>query len=93
MPSSDTQPSGGVFDGLVIRWDRTSVFLLGVVTLTLAVVLGILSPFTAVAWPWPVFLLLLGAGSIAALVYVADQERAAAPASAATPSAARAAPA
>lgn len=83
MPSSDTQPSGGVFAGLAIRWDRTSVFLLGVVSLTLAVVLGILSPFTAVTWPWPVFLLLLGAGSIAALVYVADRERAAAPASAA----------
>lgn len=80
MPSSDTQPSAGVFDGLAIRWDRTSVFLLGAVSLALAVVLGLLAPFTAVTWPWPVFLLLLGTGSIAALVYVADQERAAAPA-------------
>lgn len=79
MPSSDTQPSAGVFDGLAIRWDRTSVFLLGAVSLALAVVLGLLSPFTAVTWPWPVFLLLLGTGSIAALVYVADQERASAP--------------
>lgn len=80
MPSSDTQPSAGVFDGLAIRWDRTSVFLLGAGSLALAVVLGLLTPFTAVTWPWPVFLLLLGTGSIAALVYVADQERAAAPA-------------
>ena len=80
MPSSDTQPSAGVFDGLAIRWDRTSVFLLGAVSLALAVVLGLLTPFTAVTWPWPVFLLLLGMGSIAGLVYVAGQERAAAPA-------------
>lgn len=80
MPSSDTQPSAGVFDGLAIRWDRTSVFLLGAGSLALAVVLGLLTPFTAVTWPWPVFLLLLGTGSIATLVYVADQERAAAPA-------------
>lgn len=80
MPSSDTQPSAGVFDGLAIRWDRASVFLVGAVSLALALVLGLLSPFTAVTWPWPVFLLLLGSGSIAALVYVADQERAAAPA-------------
>lgn len=75
MPSSDTQPSAGAFDGLVIRWDRTSVFLLGAVSLALALLLGLLAPFTAVTWPWPVFLLLLGAGSFAALVYVSDQQR------------------
>ncbi|WP_144791487.1 hypothetical protein [Kocuria palustris] len=77
MPSSRTQPSAGAFDGLVIRRDRVAVALLGAACLALAVITGLLAPFTAVSWPWPVFLLLLSAGSLAALVYLADQERAA----------------
>lgn len=66
----------GALEGLNIKWDRTIVFLLGCAALLLALVTGILAPLTAaVTWPWPVFLLLLGAGSIAALRYLAVQDR------------------
>lgn len=76
MSSSATQPSAGAFDGLVIRWDRTIVFLLGAVSLALALLTGLLAALTPVTWPWPVFLLLLGLGSLASLRYVAAGDRA-----------------
>lgn len=76
MAISATKKVGSAFEGLNIKWDRTIIFLLGCVALFLAIITGILAPLTvAVTWPWPVFLILVGAGSIAALRYLAVQER------------------
>lgn len=78
MPSSKTQRSAGAFDGLTIKWGRVLVFVLGGVSLALAILTGLLAPFTAVTWPWPVFLVLLGAGCLVSLRYLAVRDRAAA---------------
>lgn len=76
MAISATKKAATAFEGLNIKWDRTIIFMLGCAALFLAVVTGILAPLTAaVTWPWPVFLVLVGAGSIAALRYLAVQER------------------
>lgn len=76
MAISATKTVHTAFEGLNIKWDRTIIFLLGCAALFLAIITGILAPLTvAVTWPWPVFLVLLGAGSIAALRYLAVQER------------------
>lgn len=76
MAISATKKAASAFEGLNIMWDRTFIFLFGCVALFLAVLTGILAPLTAaVTWPWPVFLILVGAGSIAALRYLAVQER------------------
>lgn len=76
MAISATKKVHTAFEGLNIKWDRTIIFLLGCAALFLAIITGILAPLTvAVTWPWPVFLVLLGAGSIAALRYLAVQER------------------
>lgn len=77
MPISETRRSGGAFDGLSIRWGRVAVFALGSACLVLAVITAALAALTAVTWPWPVFLLLLGAGCFASLRYLAVQERSA----------------
>ncbi|MFI7481783.1 hypothetical protein ACH9EU_05130 [Kocuria sp. M1R5S2] len=80
---------------LRIRWDRAGVFLAGCAAVLAALVTAVLAPLTAaVTWPWPVFLLLLGAGSVLALRYLAVHEhaarRAARPAPAEDPHAPRA---
>lgn len=76
MAISATKKVETAFEGLSIKWDRTIIFLLGCAALFLAIITGILAPLTvAVTWPWPVFLVLVGAGSIAALRYLAVQER------------------
>ncbi|MDO5617309.1 hypothetical protein [Kocuria sp.] len=76
MAISATKKVESTFEGLNIKWDRTIIFLLGCAALFLAIITGILAPLTvAVTWPWPVFLMLVGAGSIAALRYLAVQER------------------
>jgi hypothetical protein len=63
---------------LHVRWDRTGIFLAGCAALLAAVVTAVVAPFSAaLAWPWPVFLGLLGVGSVLALRYLAVQERAA----------------
>lgn len=78
MPSSKTQRSAGAFDGLTIKWGRVLVFVLGGVSLALAILTGLLAIFTAVTWPWPVFLALLGAGCLVSLRYLAVRDRVAA---------------
>lgn len=76
MAISATKKADSAFEGLSIKWDRTIIFLLGCAALFLAIITGILAPLTvAVTWPWPVFLGLLGSGSIGALRYLAIQER------------------
>lgn len=76
MAIGATKKTESVFEGLNIKWDRTIIFLLGCAALFLAIITGILAPLTvAVTWPWPVFLVLLGSGSIAALRYLAVQEK------------------
>lgn len=67
------RPSTGA---LRIKRDRAVIFLAGCTSLLTAAVTAVAAPFSAaVAWPWPVFLLLLGAGSVLALRYLAVQDR------------------
>ncbi len=62
---------------LRIKWDRAGIFLGGCAALLAALVTAVLAPLSAaVSWPWPVFLLLLGLGSVLALRYLAVQDRA-----------------
>lgn len=73
--TGSSAPSRPVTGSLRIRWDRTGIFLAGCAALFAALVTAVVAPFSvAVAWPWPVFLGLLGAGSVLALRYLAVQE-------------------
>lgn len=65
----------GSLAGMRIRWDRTIVFLVGLALLAAAVLTGLAAPFTAVTWAVPVVLLLLGAGCVAGLRYLAVTDR------------------
>ncbi|KMK74129.1 hypothetical protein ACJ65_01250 [Kocuria rhizophila] len=82
-PSAITVRRGSVA-GLRIKWDRTIVFLTGAALVLAAVLTGIAAPFTAVTWAVPVVLLLLGAGCVAGLRYLAVTDRAGVSAQAAT---------
>ena len=63
---------------LRIRRDRAVILLAGCAALLAALVTAVVAPFSAaVSWPWPVFLLLLGIGSVLSLRYLAVQDRAA----------------
>lgn len=63
---------------LRIRRDRAWILLAGCAALLAALVTAVVAPFSAaVSWPWPVFLLLLGIGSVLSLRYLAVQDRAA----------------
>jgi hypothetical protein len=63
---------------LHLKRDRAVILLAGTAALLAALVTAVVAPFsTAVSWPWPVFLLLLGTGSVLALRYLAVQDRAA----------------
>ena len=73
-PSAITVRRGSVA-GLRIKWDRTIVFLTGAALVLAAVLTGIAAPFTAVTWAVPVVLLLLGAGCVAGLRYLAVTDR------------------
>ncbi|WP_243635571.1 hypothetical protein [Kocuria tytonicola] len=73
-PSSLTVQRGSLA-GLRIKWDRTIVFAAGVALLLAAVLTALAAPFTAVTWAVPVVLLLLGAGCVAGLRYLAVTER------------------
>lgn len=79
MPNSEIRRSGGAFDGLSIRWGRVAVLALGGAALVLALITALLAAIALVGWPWPVFLLLLGAGCLAALRYLAVQDQSATP--------------
>ncbi|WP_229577983.1 hypothetical protein [Kocuria rhizophila] len=74
-PSASTVQHG-FLAGLRIRWDRTIVFLTGVVLVAAALITALAAPFTAVTWAVPVVLLLLGAGCVAGLRYLAVTDRA-----------------
>ena len=57
---------------LRIRRDRAVILLAGCAALLAALVTAVVAPFSAaVSWPWPVFLLLLGVGSVLSLRYLA----------------------
>lgn len=72
---ADGDPGDGA---LHIRRDRAGILLAGCAALLAALVTAVVAPFSvAVSWPWPVFLLLLGIGSVLALRYLAVQDRAA----------------
>ena len=73
-PSALTVQRGSLA-GLRIKWDRTIVFAAGVALLLAAVLTALAAPFTAVTWAVPVVLLLLGAGCVAGLRYLAVTER------------------
>lgn len=61
---------------LRIKRDRAVILLAGCTALLAAAITAVVAPFSAVvAWPWPVFLLLLGVGSVLALRYLAVQDR------------------
>jgi hypothetical protein len=63
---------------LRIKRDRVGILLAGCAALLAALLTAAVAPFSAaVSWPWPVFLLLLGVGSVLALRYLAVQDRAA----------------
>ncbi|MDO4918755.1 hypothetical protein [Kocuria sp.] len=66
----------GSLAGLRIRWDRTIVFAAGLLMLAAALLTALAAPFTAVTWAVPVVLLLLGAGCVAGLRYLAVTDRA-----------------
>jgi hypothetical protein len=75
---ADGDPGRSGRGPLRIRRDRAGILLAGCAALLAALVTAVVAPFsTAVSWPWPVFLLLLGTGSVLALRYLAVQERAA----------------
>ena len=65
----------GSLAGLRIKWDRTLIFLAGVLLLLAAVVSALAAPLTAVSWAVPVVLFLLGAGCVAGLRYLAVTDR------------------
>ncbi|MEX5294151.1 hypothetical protein QYM41_02560 [Kocuria sp. CPCC 205268] len=80
MATTDTvsRPADGDPRPLRIRRDRAGILLAGCAALLGALVTAAVAPFSAaVSWPWPVFLLLLGTGSVLALRYLAVQDRAA----------------
>lgn len=61
---------------LRIKRDRAGILLAGCAALLGALLTALVAPFSAaVSWPWPVFLLLLGVGSVLALRYLAVQDR------------------
>ncbi|RKQ37204.1 hypothetical protein C1C97_004520 [Kocuria tytonis] len=72
---SATPVRHGSLAGLRIKWDRTIVFLTGVLLLVVAMVTALVAPFTAVTWAVPLVLLLLGAGCVAGLRYLAVTDR------------------
>ena len=74
-PTEDTVQNGSLA-GLRIRWDRTIVFLAGAALVLAALLTALAAPFTAVTWAVPVVLLLLGAGCVAGLRYLAVTDRA-----------------
>lgn len=84
MATTDTvSPSSGSSAArrpgtLRIKRDRAGILLAGCAALLAALLTAVVAPFSAaVSWPWPVFLLLLGVGSVLALRYLAVQDRAA----------------
>ncbi|GEO93892.1 hypothetical protein [Kocuria turfanensis] len=82
MATTDTvSPSSGAArrpGALRVRRGRAGIFLAGCTALLAALVTALVAPFSAaVSWPWPVFLLLLGVGSVLALRYLAVQDRSA----------------
>ncbi|MFE7631104.1 hypothetical protein [Kocuria sp. NPDC057446] len=85
MATTDTAPRPADGDPgrtgrgpLRIKRDRAAILLAGCTALLAAVVTAVVAPSSAaVSWPWPVFLLLLGTGSVLALRYLAVQDRAA----------------
>lgn len=85
MATTDTVPRPADGDpgrpgrgDLRIKRDRAGILLAGCTALLAALVTAVVAPFSAaVSWPWPVFLLLLGTGSVLALRYLAVQDRAA----------------
>ncbi|WP_240898503.1 hypothetical protein [Kocuria sediminis] len=81
MATTDTvPPSSGAArrpGTLRVRRGRAGIFLAGCTALLAALLTAVVAPFSAaVSWPWPVFLLLLGVGSVLALRYLAVQDRA-----------------
>ncbi|MFI7585197.1 hypothetical protein ACH9DO_15605 [Kocuria sp. M1N1S27] len=75
---ADRAPGHPGDGALHIRRDRVGILLAGCAALLAALVTAVVAPFSvAVSWPWPVFLLLLGLGSVLALRYLAVQDRAA----------------
>ncbi|CAL8899021.1 PrgI family protein [Kocuria varians] len=73
-PSAITLQRGSLA-GLRIKWDRTIVFLTGAVLVAAALISALLAPFTSISWAVPVVLLLLGAGCVAGLRYLAVEDR------------------
>ncbi|MFI7493199.1 hypothetical protein ACH9D2_00510 [Kocuria sp. M4R2S49] len=75
---ADGEPGRSGAGTLHIKRDRAGILLTGGAALLAALVTAVVAPFSAaVSWPWPVFLLLLGIGSVLALRYLAVQDRAA----------------
>ncbi|GAA1774495.1 hypothetical protein [Kocuria aegyptia] len=75
---ADGDPGRSGAGTLRIKRDRAGILLAGCAALLAALVTAVVAPFSAaVSWPWPVFLLLLGTGSVLALRYLAVQDRAA----------------
>lgn len=75
---ADGDPGRTARGPLRIKRDRAAILLAGCAALLAAVVTAVVAPYSAaVSWPWPVFLLLLGTGSVWALRYLAVQDRAA----------------
>ena len=77
--TSDLAPSTaatrGPLSGLRIRWDRTLIFLAGIMLLLTALITAVMAPFTAVGWAVPAVLVLLGVGCVAGLRYLAVEDR------------------
>ncbi|WP_178945512.1 hypothetical protein [Kocuria sp. TGY1127_2] len=58
-----------------IRTGRTVAAVIGLIALVFGLITGILAPFTAIAWPLPVFLLIVGLGAFGSLRYLALSDR------------------
>jgi hypothetical protein len=58
-----------------VRWGRTAIALVGLAGLLGAALTAVLSPFTGIRWPLPVFLVIVGIGALASLRYLALSDR------------------
>jgi hypothetical protein len=58
-----------------IRVGRTATAVVGLLAILVGIVTAIAAPFTAIAWPVPVFLLLVGVGAFGGLRYLALADR------------------
>ncbi|WP_129656375.1 hypothetical protein [Rothia halotolerans] len=75
VPRSEGAAPAGCAAAPGIRWGRTAIALAGLLGLLGAALTAVLSPFTGIGWPLPVFLVIVGIGALASLRYLALSDR------------------